>query len=303
MAVVVDDLLAWLVGLLGEAGRRGLVRLVLGSDLERALLTVMDAAVTGTAAELRPRDDLAAEHLAAVIAQVAQARVPRELDLAAGQSLWQAISAGVSEQVAVLDDPGLTGLNVSSADVLGIPGRDIAESLARHLVAGITTAGLGGGPLKPLADQLNHDLTHAQGQTVLDRLAAPATTATGQEFAADLRGLLEALAGQAGHGRLPSYLHGRRDIRGLTRAVSVRAGTRKAARPGGHRQEAEEHLGDGRAYALAADRDDRDSETVPWPRVAAEHDRVVVLADPGLGKSWLIRTETLRLAAAALGAR
>ena len=39
-----------------------------------------------------------------------------------------------------------------------------------------------------------------------------------------------------------------------------------------------------------------------WPEVEAENLRLVVLADPGLGKSWLIRTETSRLCRQALAA-
>ena len=39
-----------------------------------------------------------------------------------------------------------------------------------------------------------------------------------------------------------------------------------------------------------------------WPDVAAREDRVVVLGDPGTGKSWLIRWEAARLARAALDA-
>lgn len=37
MAFVVDDLVAWLVGLLADAGRKKLTGLVLGSEQERAL--------------------------------------------------------------------------------------------------------------------------------------------------------------------------------------------------------------------------------------------------------------------------
>ena len=36
-----------------------------------------------------------------------------------------------------------------------------------------------------------------------------------------------------------------------------------------------------------------------WPEVADRLRQVVVLSDPGMGKSWLVRTESLRLAALA----
>ena len=47
----------------------------------------------------------------------------------------------------------------------------LAEKLTGHLVREIMLRGSGGGPLAPLADQLNHDLTHLQGQRVEGMLA------------------------------------------------------------------------------------------------------------------------------------
>lgn len=44
----------------------------------------------------------------------------------------------------------------------------MTETLTRHLIKEIIIRGAGGGPLSPLASQLNHDLTHLQG----DRLDA-----------------------------------------------------------------------------------------------------------------------------------
>src|ERR1019366_6156793 len=100
MAAVVDDLVAWLVGVLAEASRKGLVSFVLGSDLERALSAAARAAVTGTAAELRPGGGEPAEELARVIGEVFRARGPREFDVAGGRTLLEAIGSGVSAQVA-----------------------------------------------------------------------------------------------------------------------------------------------------------------------------------------------------------
>lgn len=51
---VIDDLLAWLVGLVADAGRKKLVTLVLGSDEERALRQAAADAVEATAAQLGP---------------------------------------------------------------------------------------------------------------------------------------------------------------------------------------------------------------------------------------------------------
>ena len=307
VAVLIDDLVAWLVGLLADAGRRGLVKLVFGTELERALRAAAEAAVTGTAAELRPGDEEKAEELAMVIGEVFRTRGLREVGQAGGRTLLEAIGAGVSLQLAVLGDPKLTGQGVSSADVLGIPDGVIAERLTDHLVETIRSAALRGGPLKPLADRIDHDAAYLRDRrvagvlarvddgvrTILDRLDGQPVTVTAEEFASDVQALLESLAEQAGRGRLPSYLWGRADVLALSREVRVRSGIRKGASD-------EANAASGRAYALAADRDGQGSETMPWHEAVAARDRVIVLADAGLGKSWLIRTETRRLASTAL---
>src|SRR5580693_9190135 len=51
---VADDLAAWLIGMLADAGRKKLTTLVLGSDQERALRQAAAAAIESTAAELDP---------------------------------------------------------------------------------------------------------------------------------------------------------------------------------------------------------------------------------------------------------
>jgi hypothetical protein len=47
----------------------------------------------------------------------------------------------------------------------------LADRLTVHLVQEVIFRGSGGGPLTPLADQLNHDLTHLQGQRIEGMLA------------------------------------------------------------------------------------------------------------------------------------
>ena len=89
--------------------------------------------------------------------------------------LLEGLQAGIAGQLAVLDDAGLTGTGQSSADVLGVPGTVLADRLTGHLVREIIVRGSGGGPLTPLADQLNHERTRLQGQRIegmLARLAA-----------------------------------------------------------------------------------------------------------------------------------
>jgi hypothetical protein len=62
----------------------------------------------------------------------------------------------------VLDDAELTDVGQSSADVLGVPGDVLADRLTDHLVREIVLRGSSGGPLTPLADQFNHELTRSQ---------------------------------------------------------------------------------------------------------------------------------------------
>jgi hypothetical protein len=52
-----------------------------------------------------------------------------------------------------------------------VPVSAVAHSLTDHLIDEITNRGTEGGPLTPLADQLNHDLTHLQGEEVKGMLA------------------------------------------------------------------------------------------------------------------------------------
>jgi HEAT repeat protein len=56
-----------------------------------------------------------------------------------------------------------------------------------------------------------------------------------------------------------------------------------------------------RLYALPAEQGERSGIAQQWEDVASENSQVIVLADPGMGKSWLIRAETHRLAVAASG--
>ena len=170
MVFVADDLGAWLVGLVANAGRKKLITLVLGSEQERALRQAATAAVQDTAEEMSPSGGEQAGELAMVISEVFRDPMPGAR-LPGLVTLLEGLQAGIAGQLAVLDDAGLTGTGQSSADVLGVPGSVLAESLTGHLVREIMLRGSGGGPLTPLADQLNHDLTHLQGQRLEGMLA------------------------------------------------------------------------------------------------------------------------------------
>jgi tetratricopeptide (TPR) repeat protein len=170
---VADDLAAWLVGMLADAGRRKLTMLVLGTDQERALRAAARAAVQRTAAELAPGSNEQTAQLAAVISQVFNEPVAGQ-PRAGHTTVLQALQSGIAEQLTVLDDASLTGTGQSSADVLGVSGAVVAQKLTGHLLWEIVNGGVRGGPLFPLASQLNDDMTHLQGQrieAVLSRLA------------------------------------------------------------------------------------------------------------------------------------
>jgi hypothetical protein len=174
---IADDLGGWLVGLLADAGRKKLTTWLLGSDQERALRQAAAAAIQLTAGQLAPSGGEQAEQMAMVVSEVFGEPVPGAA-LTGQVTLLQALQAGITAQLAVLDDRALTGTGRSSAELLGVPGSVLAEALANHLVREIMRRGSGGGPLAPLADQLNHDVTHLQGQRLEGMLAQLADQVT-----------------------------------------------------------------------------------------------------------------------------
>ncbi len=170
MVFVADALGAWLVGLLADAGRKKLTTLVLGTDQQRALRQAAEAAVQRTAGQLAPSGGEQAEQLAMVVTEVFGEPTP-DTAVAWQATLLEALQAGIASKLAVLDDPALTGAGQSSAELLGVSGGVLAETLAGHLVREIMDRASRGGPLAPLADQLNHDVTHLQGRRLEGMLA------------------------------------------------------------------------------------------------------------------------------------
>ena len=172
---VADDLGAWLISLLADAGRKKLTTVLVGTDQERALRSAATVAVRLTASQLREGDDQQAEQVALVISQVFGEPLLGS-SLARYHTMLEALQAGIADQLAVLDDASLTGTGRSSADVLGVSAGVLAEELTGHLVREIVARGSRGGPLWPLADQLNHDVTHLQGQQTHDAVRELART-------------------------------------------------------------------------------------------------------------------------------
>jgi len=160
-----DDLGAWLVGLLADAGSKKLTALVLGSEQERALRQAGAAAVQDTVLELRPAGGTRAEELAMVIGQVFTEPAPKAL-MAGCATMLEGLRAGIAGQLDPLDDPRRTGTEQSSAELLGVSAAVLAERLTTHLVREIMLRGSGGSPLTPLAAQLSHDATYLQGERI-----------------------------------------------------------------------------------------------------------------------------------------
>jgi hypothetical protein len=64
----------------------------------------------------------------------------------------------------MVDDTGPAAPGQAPAAVREVPGPALAERLTAHLLREIVARGSRGGPLFPLASQLNDDVTHLQGQ-------------------------------------------------------------------------------------------------------------------------------------------
>ena len=99
---VADDLGAWLVGLLADAGRKKLTTVVLGSEQERALRQAATAAIQLTADELASAGGGQAGQLAMVVSEVFREPMP-DAPLAGQATLLEVLQAGIAEQ------PGCTG--------------------------------------------------------------------------------------------------------------------------------------------------------------------------------------------------
>jgi tetratricopeptide (TPR) repeat protein len=170
MVLLAGSFASWMLGQVADAGRKRLSVWVLGTDQERALRRVADVAVQRTARELCPEDIEQAAAMAMVINQLFSDPVPPEAP-PEDATLLEAIQAQIARQLAPLDDPELTGTGRSSSELLGEPAAMLAEKLAGQLLREIRGRGARGGPLAPLASQLNFDLAYLQGQRLEGMLA------------------------------------------------------------------------------------------------------------------------------------
>jgi HEAT repeat protein len=158
-------------------------------------------------------------------------------------------------------------------------------ALPRRLFYGLRDASVA--PESPVRDLVSVLLQNA----IASAVEAELRSASPREFADDLRALLMTLESQALREDLPRYVPPGVDLADLTTTIRVRPGIRAEAR---HRDAANPD-----PYALPADQF-IERQVVSWQDIADHEDRVVILGDPGMGKSWLIRWETARLAHRAL---
>ncbi|TWF73384.1 hypothetical protein [Kitasatospora viridis] len=187
MVLLADGFSAWLVATMADAGRKKLSQFFSGTDEQgRALRSAAAAAIQLTVYELCPGDEEAAEHLARVINELFEAPTrggARDADVTASQALEAAIGA----QLAVLDDASMTGVDQSAADSLGVSAGELTARLYERLCQQIVLLGSRGGPLEPLANELNHESTHrglAQATEVIRQVGAAVEAGFAQQAAA-----------------------------------------------------------------------------------------------------------------------
>ena len=194
-----------------------------------------------------------------------------------------ATEAGLPRLVFILDEDAV--LPIPAARLLDDdPGLRVRQRAFRDRLraAGIVTAGVSS------PEQLEVELLHA-----LQRGDYP-TGGRGQEspdeFRQDLINLLSGLRTWARSGWLAEHLPAGSNAAGLSRTVQVSdldnspVAAEKA----------------GMARGLLSSQPRLGSQPQPWLAVASKFPRLVVLAGPGMGKSWLIRSETIRLCEDAL---
>lgn len=180
----------------------------------------------------------------------------------------------------------LQALHAAGADPaeLGrvIDADEFLHMLPRRVFAGLRAAALTpDSAIRGIVGALLQQETAAAVEAVLNQ-ASP------REFRQDIEDLLTVVETAATSGGLPRFAPQGAGLMELTSPIRVRAGTRAEPKAG-------ESLASG-PYALAADRVLDERPVLDWRAAAVREDRVVVLGDPGMGKSWLICWETVRLA-------
>ena len=98
MVFVADDLVAWLIGRLADAGFKKLTTLVRGTDQQRALRQAAEAAVERTVELLAPAGGEQAEQMATALGKVFRDPAP-DAAVAGQATLLEALQAGIAGQI------------------------------------------------------------------------------------------------------------------------------------------------------------------------------------------------------------
>jgi HEAT repeat protein len=112
--------------------------------------------------------------------------------------------------------------------------------------------------------------------------------ATPAEFRSDLLSLLVEIDARARRWGLPAYFPQDADVLSMARQVRLLGSVRRA-------ESGQDSSDRDSAYRLPAERGNRAEEQLEWGKAAARYKRLVVLADPGMGKSWLLRLHAHQL--------
>jgi tetratricopeptide (TPR) repeat protein len=171
MNFIADQFASWLFGLLADASFKQLTALVFGSDQKRALRRAAVAAIELTAREFYPESDEHAAALAGIMNHAFGNPIP-EGSTTGHSSLLQAIELGISQQLTLLDEAELAELGSSLELLTQVSANSLSARLADHFIQQIFVRGARGGPLAPLADQLNHEMTRRQGQRIEDMVGS-----------------------------------------------------------------------------------------------------------------------------------
>jgi hypothetical protein len=212
-----------------------------------------------------------------------------EVPLSGQATLLEALQAGITRQLAPLGDPELSGTGKSSADALEIPVAVLAETLTGCLVRQIMAGGFRGGPLAPLAEQLNHDATHLQLQQL---------EGTVGRLAAELRGALAWPAiGKGVAPELESARSHQSDVVALMRA-QVRATDELPYRLSGVRRPrlSGVYVRQSLSAGIASPGSALPSPACSVEEALARHRHLIVIGGPGQGKSTLTLQLVHRLA-------
>jgi tetratricopeptide (TPR) repeat protein len=183
------------------------VSLATGDDLDRELRRAARTAAARTARELLPEEvsdsDSAIRSIVGGIERgFAEHSVGTSVE-ASPATLLEAVHTGISARMLPMGEVRLRG---ASAAPVVVSASAVSEELSRQLLREIVLRDARGGPLKPLADQLNADVTRLQGErTILPGEQATATLAGPVEAVAQALAYLdEANAGPRAMSTLPA---------------------------------------------------------------------------------------------------